>query len=64
MPQKGDRGRRGPWSSGAGSGSDPDFEDFVRQGQDRLKRIMPGGRPPGVIVRAVLVPARRAADSR
>jgi modulator of FtsH protease HflK len=53
MPsQNGNGGRGGPWGSGATSGSD--FEDLVRQGQDRLKQIMPSGGPRGVIVLAVL----------
>ena len=53
MPsQNGNGGRGGPWGSGATSGSN--FEDLVRQGQDRLKQIMPSGGPRGVIVLAVL----------
>ena len=53
MPsQNGNGGRRGPWGSGAKSGSD--IEDLVRQGQDRLKQIMPSGGPRRVIVLAIL----------
>ena len=53
MPsQNGNGGRGSPWGSGAKPGSD--FEDLVRQGQDRLKQIMPSGRPRGAIVVAVL----------
>ena len=53
MPsQNGNGGRGGPWGSGAKSGSD--FEDLIRQGQDRLKQIMPSGGSRGVIVLAVL----------
>ncbi|MDH3234307.1 MAG: FtsH protease activity modulator HflK [Alphaproteobacteria bacterium] len=53
MPsQKGNGGRRGPWASGARPGSD--IEDLVRQGQDRLKQIIPGGGSRGVIVLAIL----------
>jgi modulator of FtsH protease HflK len=53
MPSpNGSGGRGGPWGSGASSGSA--FEDLVRQGQDRLKQIMPSGGPRGVIVLAVL----------
>ena len=41
MPsQNGKGGRGGPWESGVKP--DPDIEDLVRQGQDRLKQIMPG----------------------
>ena len=47
MPSwNGNGGRSGP--------SPPDIEDLVRQGQDRLKQMMPGGGPRGVIVLVVL----------
>ena len=53
MPsQNGNGGRGGPWGSGAKP--DSDLEDLVRQGQDRLKQIMPRGGPRGAIVVAVL----------
>src|SRR4249920_2666598 len=53
MPsQNGNGGRGGPWGSGAKL--DSDFEDVVRQGQDRVKQIMQGGGPRRVIVLAVL----------
>ena len=53
MPaQNGNRGRDGPWGSGAKPGSD--IEVLVRQGQDRFKQIMPSGGPRLVIVLAVL----------
>jgi modulator of FtsH protease HflK len=53
MPsQNGNGSRRGPWGSGAKSGSD--LEDLVRQGQDRLNQIMPSGGLRPVIVLAVL----------
>ncbi len=42
-----------PWGSGAGS-DPPDLEALVRQGQDRLRHILPGGGPGGVLVVAVL----------
>ena len=32
-----------------------DSEELVRQGQDRLKQIMPSGSPRGIIILAVLV---------
>ncbi len=51
--QKGNGGRRSPWSSKAKPGSE--MEDLVQQGQDRLKQIMPSGSPRGVIILAVLV---------
>ena len=53
MPsQNGNGGRGGPWGSGAKPGSD--LEDLVRQGQDRLKQIMPSGGLRRAIVLAVL----------
>jgi hypothetical protein len=39
LSQNANGGRGGPWGSGAKPGSD--IEDLVRQGQDRLKQIMP-----------------------
>jgi modulator of FtsH protease HflK len=41
--QNGNGGRGGPWGSGPKSGSD--IEVLVRQGQDRLKQILPSGGP-------------------
>ena len=54
MPLQNDNGGRGggPWGSGAKPGSD--LEDLVRQGQDRLKQIMPSGGPRRIIVFAIL----------
>jgi len=52
MPsQHGNGGQGGPWGSG---GTPPDLEALVRQGQDRLRQMVPGGGPGGVIVLAVL----------
>ena len=50
MPsQNGNGGRGGPWASGPKPGSD--IEDLVRQGQDRLKQILPsGGLRPAVLL--------------
>jgi membrane protease subunit HflK len=44
--------RGGPWGGGAKPGSD--FEDMIRQGQERLKRVMPTGGPRRVIVFVIL----------
>jgi membrane protease subunit HflK len=53
MPSQNDNGGRGgPWGSKARPGSD--LEDVIRQGQGRLKQIMPSGSPGGAIVLAVL----------
>lgn len=45
--QIGNGGRGDPWGSGVKPATE--FEDLVRQGQDRLKQIMPGDGPRGVI---------------
>lgn len=53
MPTKhGNGGQGGPWGSG---GTPPDLEGLIRQGQDRLKQLLPSGGPSGAIVLAVLV---------
>jgi modulator of FtsH protease HflK len=45
--QGGDGNRGAPWGVRAG-GPSPDLEELIRQGQDRLKRILPAGSPQGV----------------
>ena len=53
MPsQNGNGGHGGPRRGGATPGSE--LEVLIRQGQDRLKQIMPSGGPRGVIALAVL----------
>jgi membrane protease subunit HflK len=52
--QNGNGGRGGPWSGGRRPARDTDFEDLIRQGQDRLKQIIPSGDARGVIVLAIL----------
>ncbi len=53
MPsQNGNGGHGGPWRGGATPGSE--LEVLIRQGQDRLKQIIPSGGPRGVIALAVL----------
>jgi membrane protease subunit HflK len=55
MPSNnGNDGRGNPWGGGANAGP-PDLEALVRQGQDRLKRFLPGGGPRGVGVLVVLL---------
>ena len=49
--QNGNGGQRGPWGSG---GTPPDLEVLVRQAQNRLGQILPGGGPRGLIVLALL----------
>ena len=42
----GGSGGGGPWGRGGGSGGGPrppDFEDFIKKGQDRFRSILPGG---------------------
>jgi len=48
-------GRGGPWRGGAGP--DPDIADLVRQGQERLRQILPPGGPSGAIVLVLLAVA-------
>ena len=55
MPsQNGSGGPGNPWGSGARP-NPPDLEALVRQGQDRLRHILPGGGSRGALVLAVLV---------
>ena len=53
------RGSGGSGGGGGGGGRPPDFEDFIRKGQDRFKRFMPSGGGGGkgliLIVLAALV---------
>ena len=58
-------GAQGPWGRGGGGGSggggpqSPDFEEILRKGQDRIRRILPGGLGSGrgivVVVVAVVL---------
>jgi membrane protease subunit HflK len=53
MPsQGGDGNRGGPWGSRVGSS--PDLEELLRQGQDRVRRMMPGGGPRGMRIILIL----------
>jgi membrane protease subunit HflK len=52
------QGSRGPWSrgpSGGGTGGPPDLERLIKQGRDRLMRMMPGRNPTvgGLAIAAV-----------
>tara|TARA_R110002167_G_scaffold31600_5_gene103738 strand:+ start:149 stop:1201 length:1053 start_codon:yes stop_codon:yes gene_type:complete len=49
MPPQNNNG--GPWG---GQSSAPDIEELVRQGQDRIKQLMPGGGGRGVFLLAAL----------
>jgi membrane protease subunit HflK len=57
----GPSGGGGPWGGGGGPGGPrpPDFEDFIRKGQDRIRRLVPGGLGSGiglvVVIAVVLV---------
>ncbi|MBI4182864.1 MAG: FtsH protease activity modulator HflK [Proteobacteria bacterium] len=71
MPWQSDGGKGGgPWGGGGGpwggggrggspwggrGGPGPDLEDLLRQGQDRLKRLLPGGGPRGMILLGLIV---------
>ncbi|TDJ68330.1 MAG: FtsH protease activity modulator HflK [Proteobacteria bacterium] len=52
-PQKGNGSRGDPWR-GQGS-SPPDILDLIRQAQDQLYQLMPGGGPRGLILIAAIV---------
>jgi len=55
MPsQKGNGGSGSPWGSSANA-NPPDIEDLIRQGQDRIKQILPAGGPRGAILLAAAV---------
>lgn len=41
------QGPQGPRPGGNGNNNSPDLEDILRRGQDRLRRVIPGGRGPG-----------------
>jgi len=51
--QNGNGGQNGPWGSGSRSGSE--MEDLIRQGQNRLRQLMPSGSPRGIIILAILI---------
>ena len=40
-------GGKGPWGSGSqppgGGSTPPDLEEILRRGQDKLRRVLPGG---------------------
>ncbi len=53
MQSQGNNNRPGdPWRPG--DASDFDFDQLVRQGQDRIRQVMPGGGRRGIIVLVVL----------
>ena len=50
---KGGGGPGGPWGqrpSGGGPGQQPDLEEILKRGQDRLKQALPGGGLPGPLL--------------
>ncbi|MDH3472089.1 MAG: FtsH protease activity modulator HflK [Rhodospirillales bacterium] len=48
-PWGGGGGGGGPWGGGGPGGPrPPDFEDFIRKGQDRFRRLLPGGLGTGM----------------
>jgi modulator of FtsH protease HflK len=69
MPWNNQSGGGGPWGGGGNSGgpwgqgprtpggspgSPPDLEDIIRRGQDRLRRVLPGGGRNGSTIVAVV----------
>ena len=61
MPWKqqggGGGGGGGPWGGGSGGGGPqaPDFEDMLRKGQDKFKRLVPSGMGGGWAILLVLI---------
>jgi hypothetical protein len=53
--QNNNGGQGGPW--GSGGRRDSDFENLVRQGQDRLKQVLPAGGPRSMIALVILAVA-------
>jgi membrane protease subunit HflK len=58
MPSNNSGGPKNPWGDGtgsvSGSGSAPDLDDLMRQGRDRLKKMIPSGSPRGMITLVIL----------
>ena len=48
-------GGQGPWGRGPGGQRPPDIEEFLRRGQDRFKRLLPGGWGGGRTLLLVIV---------
>ena len=50
-------GPKGPWGSGPQSVGPrpPDLEDLLRRGQDRFRRVLPGGFNTGTGIAVVLI---------
>ena len=50
-------GGQGPWGGGGGGPRPPDIEEMLRRGQDRFKRMVPGGlgTSRGIILAVVVV---------
>ncbi|MGV8996739.1 MAG: FtsH protease activity modulator HflK [Parvibaculaceae bacterium] len=56
--QGGGGNNRGPWGngpSGGGKNQQPDLDDLIRRGQEKLKEIMPGGGSAGPRTFAVII---------
>ena len=53
----GGSGGGGPWGGGGGPGGPrpPDFEELIRKGQDRFRRLIPGGLGSGIGLLVVIL---------
>lgn len=47
---------QGPWGSGP-SGQQPDLEEILKRGQDKLKQVMPGSGSPGPLLMVLVAAA-------
>jgi membrane protease subunit HflK len=55
MPSPNGNNGNGPWGAGGSRPPPgPDFEAMIKQGQDRLRRMLPAGGPRGFVVFAIL----------
>src|SRR5579871_5215811 len=47
-------GGQSPWGRGGGGSQPPNLEEILRRGQDRFRRVLPGGTGVGPIAALIL----------
>jgi membrane protease subunit HflK len=52
---------QGPWGQGPSGGQQPDLEEILKRGQDRLKQVMPGSGLPGPLMFLIVAVAMAVA---
>ena len=57
-------GGKGPWGSGPQSPgpTPPDLEEILRRGQDKLRRVLPGGNLGGAVLLSLSLVRLRSGD--